>query len=57
MAFYEIYTITGGGETVMVHPCFFHHLQIYTSVFTINKTLLVVARRCQIFHAKKQKSP
>lgn len=56
MAFYEIYTITRGGETMMVHRCFFHHLQIYTSVFTINKTLLVVARRCQIIHAENKKA-
>lgn len=56
MAIHEICTITGGGEMMMVHRCFFHHLQIYTSVFTINKTLLVVARRCQMIHAENKKA-
>ncbi len=56
MAFHEIYTITEGGESMMVHRCFFHHPQIYTIVFTINKTVLVVARRCQIILDKNKKA-
>jgi hypothetical protein len=53
MASYKIYTITEGGESMMVHRCFFHHHQIYTSFFTINKAFLVVARQ----YATKTKKP
>lgn len=57
MASYKIYTITEGGESMMVHRCFFHHHQIYTSFFTINKAFLVVARRCQTIRDKNKKKP
>jgi hypothetical protein len=42
----RIYTITGGDYPMMVRRRFFHHAEIYTSVFTINKIILVVVRRC-----------
>ncbi len=56
MAIYKIYTITEGGESMMVHRCFFHHNQIYTSFFTINKAFLVDARRCQTIRDKNKKA-
>lgn len=31
---------------MMVWRRFFHHTEIYTNNFTINKIILVVARRC-----------